>query len=39
MNYSGLPKIREQTMGINYGFEKDPLHVAGQVRCAGAWPL
>lgn len=22
MNYSCLPKIREQTMGINYGFEK-----------------
>ena len=22
MNYSGLPKIREQTMGINYGFDK-----------------
>jgi len=21
MNYNGLPKIREQTMGINYGFE------------------
>lgn len=22
MNYSALPKIREQTMGINYGFDK-----------------
>jgi acyl dehydratase len=22
MNYNCLPKIREQTMGINYGFEK-----------------
>ena len=22
MNYSALPKIKEQTMGINYGFEK-----------------
>src|SRR6185369_5655350 len=21
MNYNGLPKVREQTMGINYGFE------------------
>ena len=22
MNFSGLPKIREQTMGLNYGFDK-----------------
>jgi acyl dehydratase len=22
MNYSALPKIREQTLGLNYGFEK-----------------
>ena len=31
MNYSALPKIREQTMGINYGFEK--LHFVAPVKC------
>ncbi|MEF0940729.1 MaoC family dehydratase [Rhizobium sp. BR 362] len=36
MNYSGLPKIREQTMGINYGFEKvrfmSPVKCGARVR-------
>ncbi|TWB60845.1 acyl dehydratase [Rhizobium sp. ERR 922] len=36
MNYSALPKIREQTMGINYGFEKirfmSPVKCGVQVR-------
>ncbi|AYG60457.1 MaoC family dehydratase [Rhizobium jaguaris] len=31
MNYSGLPKIREQTMGINYGFEK--IRFMSPVKC------
>lgn len=30
MNYSALPKIREQTMGINYGFDK--LHFVAPVK-------
>ncbi|KQO75744.1 MaoC family dehydratase [Rhizobium sp. Leaf262] len=30
MNYSALPKIREQTMGINYGFDK--LHFVTPVK-------
>lgn len=30
MNYSALPKIREQTLGINYGFEK--LHFVAPVK-------
>ena len=30
MNYSALPKIREQTMGINYGFDK--VHFAAPVK-------
>ncbi len=36
MNYSALPKIREQTMGINYGFEKvtfvSPVKSGARVR-------
>ncbi len=36
MNYSALPKIREQTLGINYGFEKvrfmSPVKCGAQVR-------
>ncbi|MFS8049962.1 MaoC family dehydratase [Rhizobium sp. BR 314] len=31
MNYSGLPKIREQTLGINYGFEK--IRFISPVKC------
>ncbi len=31
MNYSGLPKIREQTLGINYGFEK--IRFMSPVKC------
>lgn len=31
MNYDCLPNIREQTMGINYGFEK--LRFVAPVRC------
>ena len=31
LNYSGLPKIREQTMGINYGFEK--IRFMSPVKC------
>ncbi|AVA22916.1 MaoC family dehydratase [Rhizobium sp. NXC24] len=31
MNYSGLPKIREQTMGINYGFEQ--IRFMSPVKC------
>jgi acyl dehydratase len=31
MNYDCLPHIREQTMGINYGFEK--LRFVAPVRC------
>ncbi|PZU82661.1 MAG: Nodulation protein N [Shinella sp.] len=31
MNYDCLPKIREQTMGINYGFEK--IRFMSPVRC------
>lgn len=31
MNYDCLPKIREQTMGINYGFEK--LRFVAPVKC------
>ena len=31
MNYRGLPKIREQTMGINYGFEK--IRFMSPVKC------
>lgn len=30
MNYDALPKIREQTMGLNYGFEK--VHFMAPVR-------
>lgn len=30
MNYSALPRIREQTMGINYGFDK--LHFSAPVK-------
>lgn len=36
MNYNGLPKIREQTMGINYGFDKvrfmSPVKTGARVR-------
>ncbi|MDQ1187042.1 MaoC family dehydratase [Agrobacterium larrymoorei] len=36
MNYSALPNIREQTMGINYGFEKitfvSPVKSGARVR-------
>ncbi len=36
MNYSAVPKIREQTMGINYGFEKvtfvSPVKSGARVR-------
>ncbi|MEZ2128374.1 MULTISPECIES: MaoC family dehydratase [unclassified Sinorhizobium] len=36
MNYNGLPKIREQTMGINYGFDKvrfmSPVKAGARVR-------
>ena len=36
MNYNGLPKIREQTMGINYGFDKvrflSPVKAGTRVR-------
>lgn len=36
MNYSALPKIREQTMGLNYGFDKirfgSPVRVGRRVR-------
>nr|WP_280519911.1 MaoC family dehydratase [Rhizobium cremeum] len=31
MNYDCLPKIREQTMGINYGFDK--IRFMSPVRC------
>lgn len=31
LNYSALPKIREQTMGINYGFEK--IRFMSPVKC------
>lgn len=31
MNYDALPRIREQTMGINYGFEK--LRFIAPVKC------
>lgn len=31
MNYDCLPKIREQTMGINYGFDK--LRFVAPVKC------
>ncbi len=31
MNYSALPKIREQIMGINYGFEK--IRFMSPVKC------
>jgi Acyl dehydratase len=31
MNYDCLPKIREQTMGLNYGFEK--IRFMSPVRC------
>lgn len=31
MNYDALPRIREQTMGINYGFEK--LRFLTPVKC------
>ncbi|MDI7860482.1 MaoC family dehydratase [Rhizobiaceae bacterium n13] len=31
MNYKALPKIREQTMGINYGFEK--VRFMSPVKC------
>ncbi|MGV1789823.1 Nodulation protein N [Rhizobium lusitanum] len=31
MNYSALPKIREQTMGINYGFEQ--IRFMSPVKC------
>lgn len=37
MNYDALPKIREQTMGINYGFDKlrfvSPVRTDKRVRC------
>lgn len=37
MNYSGVPKIREQTMGINYGFDRvrfmSPVRSGARVRC------
>lgn len=36
MNYNALPRIKEQTMGINYGFEKlqftSPVRTGKQVR-------
>ncbi len=36
MNYNGLPKVREQTMGINYGFDKvrflAPVKAGARVR-------
>ncbi|MFD1746909.1 MaoC family dehydratase [Rhizobium helianthi] len=36
MNYAALPKIREQTMGLNYGFDKirfgSPVKVGKRVR-------
>ena len=36
MNYDCLPKIREQTMGINYGFDKirflHPVHSGSRIR-------
>lgn len=36
MNYNALPKIREQTMGINYGFDKvrfmTPVRSGARVR-------
>ncbi|MCO5965862.1 MaoC family dehydratase [Sinorhizobium meliloti] len=36
MNFNGLPKIREQTMGLNYGFERvrfmSPVKTGSRVR-------
>jgi acyl dehydratase len=36
MNYNCLPRIREQTMGINYGFENirflSPVKVGSRIR-------
>ncbi len=36
MNFSGMPKIREQTMGINYGFDRvcfiSPVRTGSRVR-------
>lgn len=36
MNYNGLPKVREQTMGINYGFDSvrfvAPVKVGSRIR-------
>ncbi|QPB24595.1 MaoC family dehydratase [Rhizobium sp. 007] len=36
MNFSGMPKIREQTMGLNYGFDRvrfmSPVKTGSRVR-------